>query len=238
MGVAVAATWLGPGERGRFEMYLVDGEATLVTCTVDLPDARQLVRGAIDAARRCDASSLQITTSPDYRGTGPAIDELRTQGADVLDTDDILAVDLAASVPHSHDSLGVEVVEVSTYEQVAEFERTSARGWGYPDPSADVIQAAYSRLTPGWFLAYSCGEPAGTAGFALVGAVARLWGGAVVPAVRGRGVYRSLVSCRLSTATARGAALALVHAAPSSSPILQRLGFRKFGEHHVFRLAL
>jgi hypothetical protein len=41
--------------------------------------------------------------------------------------------------------------------------------WGNPDLSPDVIQAAYLRLTPGWFMAHSGGEPAGAAGFALVG---------------------------------------------------------------------
>jgi GNAT superfamily N-acetyltransferase len=218
-------------------MYVLDGEATLVTCEIDMPDSRQLVRGAVDAARRCEASSLQITISPDYLGAGPAIEELRRRGA-IRGTDDILAADLAASAPHIRDRPRVEVIEVSTFEQVVEFERTSACGWGYPHPSAEAIQGAYSRLTPGWFLGSLDGEAAGTAGFALVGVVARLWGGAVVPAMRGRGVYRNLVTRRMAAASARGATLALVHAAPTSSPILQHLGFRKFGERHTFRLPL
>jgi len=222
-----------------FEMYLVDGEATLVACHIDTTDSGQLVRGALEAARRCDASSLQITVSPDYLGTGPAIEELRMRGADVVGTDDVLAADLLlAAAPGIRDRSGIDVVEVSSYERVAEFERTSARGWAYPDPSASAIEDAYRRLSPGWFLGYSDGQPAGAAGFALVGVVARLWGGAVIPAMRGRGVYRDLVAYRLATATARGATLALVHAAPSSSPILQRLAFRKFGERHTFRVTL
>lgn len=234
--------WRPPGSVSAivdgFVMYVVDGEATLITCEIDMPDTRQLVRGAVDAARRCEASSLQIAISPDYLGAGLAIEELWMRGADIRGTDDILAADLAASAPHIRDRPRVEVVEVSTYEQVVEFERTSARGWGYPNPSAEVIQDAYSRLTPGWFLGNLDGEPAGTAGFALVGVVARLWGGAVVPAMRSRGVYRNLVAHRLAAATALGATLALVHAAPTSSPILQHLGFRKFGERHTFRLPL
>lgn len=66
--------------------------------------------------------------------------------------------------------------------------------------------------------------------------VARLWGAAVIPAMRGRGVYRGLIATRLGAAAARSATLALVHAGPMSSPILQRLGFRKFGERHTFRV--
>ena len=127
---------------------------------------------------------------------------------------------------------------MSTYEQVVEFERTSARGWGYPDPSATAIEAAYAQLAPGWFLALHNGIPAGTGGFTLVGSVARLWGAAVTPAMRGRGVYHGLVAHRLAAAATRGATLALVHAAPSSSPILRHLGFEKFGERHTFRVML
>jgi GNAT superfamily N-acetyltransferase len=55
----------------------------------------------------------------------------------------------------------------------------------------------------------------------------------VVPAFRGRGIYRALVRARLAHAAAEGATLALVHAEPTSSPILQRLGFRVFGQQRV-----
>ena len=86
------------------------------------------------------------------------------RGADVVGTDDVLAADLLAAAPGIHDRSGVDVVEVSTYEQLAEFERTSARGWGYPDPSAGAIEDAYLRLSPGWFLGDADGQPAGARG--------------------------------------------------------------------------
>ena len=135
-------------------------------------------------------------------------------------------------------STDVDVVEVRTREQVAEFERTSALGWGYPPPSDQTIDAAWQRLEPGSFLARCGGVATGTGGFTLVGPVARFWGAAVVPAARGRGVYRGLVASRLRTAAARGATLALVHAGPASSPILQRLGFVKFGERRTYRVVV
>jgi GNAT superfamily N-acetyltransferase len=55
----------------------------------------------------------------------------------------------------------------------------------------------------------------------------------VVPAFRGRGMYRALVRARLAHAAARGATLALVHAEPTSSPVLQRLGFGVYGQQRV-----
>ena len=132
----------------------------------------------------------------------------------------------------------VDVVEVGTFEEVAAFERTSALGWGYPPPSDDDIRSAHRKVTPGSFLAHCAGIPAGTGGFALVEPVTRLWGAAVIPAMRGRGVYRGLVASRLGAAASRDATLALVHAEPASSPILQRLGFRKFGERRTFRVGI
>ncbi|MGI8698690.1 MAG: GNAT family N-acetyltransferase [Mycobacteriales bacterium] len=54
---------------------------------------------------------------------------------------------------------------------------------------------------------------------------ASLWGGATLPAWRGRGVFRSLVAHRAGVASARGFRYLQVDATPNSRPILQRLGF-------------
>lgn len=228
-----------PAVVGDFEMYVVDGtEATLVACHGEPRGGHDFVRGALDAAGRCGAASLQMTIGPGYPGTGAIIGELLERGAEVVATDDILAGDLPTTTSRIAPSPGVDVVEVSTFADVVDFERISAHGWGYPEPTTEQFHDAYARLTSGWFLA-RCGEQAaGSAGFALVGEVARLWGAAVVPATRRRGVYRTLVRHRLVAAHAKGATLALVHAAPTSSPILQRLGFATFGERHTFRLTL
>lgn len=220
-------------------MYVVDGaEATLVTCHTQARDGRDFVRGALDAATRCGASSLQLTIGPDYPGTEAMIGELVERGAQVVATDDILAAEPPSTASRIAPSPDVDVVQVCTFPDVVDFERISARGWGYPEPTTEQHEDAYARLTPGWFLARCDEQRAGTAGFALVGEVARLWGAAVVPALRGRGVYRTLVRHRLVAAHTQGATLALVHAAPTSSPILQRLGFAKFGERHTFRVTL
>jgi len=54
---------------------------------------------------------------------------------------------------------------------------------------------------------------------------ASLWGGATLPAWRGRGVYRSLVAHRAARAAALGFRYLQVDASAESRPILQRLGF-------------
>ena len=54
---------------------------------------------------------------------------------------------------------------------------------------------------------------------------ASLWGGATLPAWRGRGIFRSLVAHRAALASARGFRYLQVDATPDSRPILLRLGF-------------
>ena len=53
-----------------------------------------------------------------------------------------------------------------------------------------------------------------------------LWGGATLPAWRGRGVYRALVRRRAQLAAERGRRYLQVDASADSRPILERLGFQ------------
>jgi GNAT superfamily N-acetyltransferase len=52
-----------------------------------------------------------------------------------------------------------------------------------------------------------------------------LWGGATLPAWRGRGIYRALVAHRAKLAAERGRRYIEVDASDDSRPILERLGF-------------
>jgi len=54
---------------------------------------------------------------------------------------------------------------------------------------------------------------------------AGLWGGATLPAWRGRGIYRALVARRAELAAARDVRYLQVDASDDSRPILERLGF-------------
>ena len=226
--------WRPPGSTtvtvDGYEFYVLGSEATLTS----VPSTADALGGAVAAAARCGAASLLVTASPDYPGGTQVVDVLSAMSAAPLGVVDVVAMDTSPPAGVLPGRADVEVVEVQTHEHVAEFERTSALGWGYPSPSDQTLDAAWQNLEPGSFLARCGSVPAGTGGFTLVGPVARFWGGAVVPAARGRGVYRGLVASRLRTAAARGATLALVHAGPASSPILQRLGFVKDGERRTF----
>ena len=54
---------------------------------------------------------------------------------------------------------------------------------------------------------------------------ATLWGGATLPAWRGRGIYRATVAHRANLAAERGFRYLEVDASDASRPILERLGF-------------
>jgi GNAT superfamily N-acetyltransferase len=54
---------------------------------------------------------------------------------------------------------------------------------------------------------------------------AGLWGGATLPAYRGRGIYTALVAVRAQEAIARGVQFLTIDASPMSRPIVQKLGF-------------
>src|SRR4051794_22426448 len=61
-----------------------------------------------------------------------------------------------------------------------------------------------------------------------------LFGGAVVPHARRRGVYRALVHARWEHAAARGTPLLVVQAGPMSAPVLDGLGFRRHGDVELY----
>jgi GNAT superfamily N-acetyltransferase len=61
-----------------------------------------------------------------------------------------------------------------------------------------------------------------------------LFGGAVLPEARGRGVYRALVHARWEHAVARGTPTLVVQAGPMSAPVLAGVGFERHGEISLF----
>ena len=60
-----------------------------------------------------------------------------------------------------------------------------------------------------------------------------LYGGATLPAARGRGAYRALLRARWDEAVARGTPTLITQGGSMSRPILERLGFRRVGHVHV-----
>ena len=76
-----------------------------------------------------------------------------------------------------------------------------------------VAEAAGGVISAAWLVAQPTTEFAG------------LWGGAVLPAWRGHGIYRALVNERAKLAASRDVTFLQVDASEDSRPILERIGF-------------
>jgi GNAT superfamily N-acetyltransferase len=131
----------------------------------------------------------------------------------------------------------ITVEEVSE-RTVGELSRTMAEGWemevGQVEPYNRMVLAQAERGHR-LFLARDQGTPVGTAGLATFERSVYLMGGVVLPAFRGRGVYRALVTARLRYAAERHLPYATSHArASTSAPLLERLGFETLCRFAVF----
>jgi hypothetical protein len=118
--------------------------------------------------------------------------------------------------------------------------------FGGEDPTAEQVASALAEVergrrddSSGRWVSYVEGRPAGTGGYTLAGDVCRLWGGSTHGSLRGRGAYRAVLESRLRAARAAGASLALTHGVvDTSSPILRRIGFTRYGEERALVLDL
>jgi GNAT superfamily N-acetyltransferase len=220
---------------GWLEYYLLDATATVMRVRPGDMKAAELVSKVLAELWHQGATQVHWQTGPRYSLAG--VDQvLAGLGASVHETIDICGYSLDHAFPVDSLSQGASARPVLTPDDVAQYERTSARAWGYPPPSEEDIDRAVAGSTAGYFIGYWNGTPAGAGGYTLVGDVARFWGTAVVPEFRGRGIYRALVHARMTHARNRGAKLAIVHARPTSSPILQRLGFAVYGQRKVWSI--
>lgn len=153
-------------------------------------------------------------------GSGPADlgDRLAHRG---------LTLSLGRGMARSTDSTSPGNVALVDHSTVGEFTRVMAEGWN-SDPAA-LLAIHQHVLVEGrqfLFLAYDQGVPAATASYVACERSAYLIGGVVLPAHRGRGLYRALVQARLAHAHARGLMVATSHAREATSaPILGKLGF-------------
>lgn len=205
------------------------GSMNEVACT-ELPDAEAdaIIDEVIASYRRLGVR-FRWTIGP---GTKPddLADRLARRG---LKRSDALAMARATSdAPPENASpehAGAISVEEVGLESVDDFTRVMAEGWQSDAAPLDALHrrmladpARRQRL----FLARYERVAAAVAGYVALERSAYLIGGVVLPAFRGRGLYRALVSARLRHAEARGLPLATsVARKETSAPILARLGF-------------
>ena len=177
-------------------------------------------------------------------------DLLAAAGGTAEETLDLLALELTAAAPDLQPSAGSELrwVRDLVTTRDAEDVQVSVFGGSLRDDE-DLAEAAEDHAAAlragegGSLVAYLDGRPVGTGAVTYAagptGPVARLWGGAVLPEARRRGVYTDLLLARLRDAADRGATLALVRGrVDTSAPILRRAGFTVVGRERSVRVPL
>ena len=172
---------------------------------------------------------------------------LTARGAKVETTLDVLARDLSGGAtalpPPSADVTLRWATDLATARDGAQVQVAGFGGAVPPETRLKQGAAKDADAVPagegGLMVAYTGGAATGCGGIALGGGVARRWGGVVVPAARGTGIYRAVLSARMAYAADHGATMALVKGkVDTSGPILRRAGFASFGQETVFRIAL
>jgi hypothetical protein len=169
--------------------------------------------------------------------------ELLRRGAALEARMDVLGLPIAAGVPDFAVPQDVEARRAVDEQTVRDSLTVSDEAFGDAASSERVawslreVQRGLVDDTVGRVVSYVDGQPAGTGGWTLAGPVCRLWGGATRRALRGRGAYRAALAGRLEIARSAGATLGLTHGVvDTSSPILTRLGFVRYGETRVLVL--
>lgn len=124
---------------------------------------------------------------------------------------------------------GAVSVEEVSLENVDDFTRVMAAGWGADFAPLDALHRRMLADPSGrqhLFLARFDGAPAAAAGSVTLPRSSYLMGAVALPALRGRGLYRALVNARLHLAASRGLPVATsIASAETSAPALAKMGF-------------
>ncbi|MEM0128924.1 MAG: GNAT family N-acetyltransferase [Thermoplasmata archaeon] len=214
-----------------------DGQGTVLvrdaggTCVLAPPRTE---RAAAHAIARELARARRGRTRFEWKRCGhdPAPDPrplLAAAGLSAEPVETLMVRDGAGPLPIPSLPPGWEIVPVTTEAELAEAARASEEAFGRG--SGWTLGPLRGRLGGATLVLLRILSPSGET--AAVGrldlpparAFAGLWGGATVPAHRGRGLYRVLVGARAGLARGRGYRYLTVDARPSSEPILSRLGF-------------
>jgi hypothetical protein len=198
-------------------------------------DERRTVDEVRALARRHERSQLtwEVGSSATHAALHARLLELgmKPHAPDALAACLVLARPLDAPVPDD-----VEVRRVETAEDFAAASRVLVAGFGMP-PSAEGMMGTFEehRAQPHArrYLACIDGEPVGAAEAIALDVGLVLGGGATLPGVRGRGVYRALLAARFREAARQGPPVLLTQAGAMSRPILERLGFAKVAEVRI-----
>ncbi len=160
--------------------------------------------------------------------------ELRHRGFQIGEEETLMIRDLRKLTPGltSPPTPGITVAPVVDEQGVTDFLAVEAAIWPASEKMRDQLLATLNEPAPRnlAFVAYEEGIPIGCGRVTvpLESRFAGLWGGAVLPAFRGKGVYRALLAARINYVLRFDSIQYLrVDALPTSRPILEKYGFKR-----------
>ncbi len=202
-------------------------------------DVAATVESTRAVAREHGKTILAWWVPPDQDHLAPA---LETAGLVNRDTPGFEGIENALVLLGPPVGDGVDGVEVRLLERWEDFRdgsHVAEAAFGMPGVTKEELRARYADYlhpdNPGrGFVALIDGRVVGTSYAAYGEAGVNLFGGAVLPEARGRGVYRALVRARWEAAAARETPALTVQAGRMSRPICERLGFVFLAPIRVF----
>ncbi len=192
----------------------------------EIDSAREEIHGILRAKGRT-ACTWEVGSHATPVGL---VDRLLALGL-VDDQPTALAVGMVLTEPPAQGPVGVEVRRAQSPAEHLAADQIAAVAFGGPVPTEErprdddpdnVVYVAYLDGTPVARASGSFGDHGVT-----------LFGGATLPAARGRGAYRALVAARWEDAVARKTPILVTQAGPMSRPILAQLGFREVCEIRI-----
>ena len=209
---------------------------------VDVAGIPRAVEAMRAAARERGKGVLVWWIAPEHDHLAPALEEL---GLVHEDTPGFESVENAMALVTPPDDEGLESVEVrqvASLDEYAAASRVSGEVFGMTAKARAEVEATLPQryeesrhpASPRSFVALVDGRVVGSGAAALADAGINLFGGAVLPEARGRGVYRALTVARWQFAVERGTPALTIQAGRMAKPIVERLGFVQVSAVRLF----
>ena len=202
-------------------------------------DIPALVDAVREIGREHGKQTIGWWIGPEHDAWAPVLEGLGIVNADTPGFEAVENGMALVTAPVEKPVEGVEVRELETFDEYKDVSAVVVQCFGFPELPEDQLRARYEeqledREIGRSFFAVVEGRVVGSAyaGFGAVGL--NLFGGAVLPEARGRGVYRALLQARWAYAVGRGTPALTVQAGRMSMPVCERVGFQLVGRSRVF----
>ncbi len=198
-------------------------------------------------ARAHGKSILGWWITPEHDRLAPRLEALGLRNRDGGGYESLYHAMATVTPPATPGGADVEVRQVETFEEFAGAARVAMEAFAMPARVRDELESGLldrfeetrdPRTPSREFVALVEGRIVGSASLTVADAGVGLFGGCVLPELRGRGVYRALLRARWDFAVERGTPALTVQAGRLSMPTLERLGFVHLAGARVFIDAL